>query len=191
MKRISSLFPLIIVALLAAASFWLEYVVRNESQSGLGKGRHDPDAIVNNFQVDRFDISGKLSSRLTAKKLTHYPDDDTADIEAPHITFLHESRNMEFRSEQAHADNRQRTVLLFGKVRGERPATVDSAAQTLDTDELTVWVDDEIARTPQPVLFTHGKNRIEAVGADWNNLTGMLNLHSSVQATLPPKSTTH
>lgn len=190
MKRASSLFPLIIVALLAAASFWLEHVVRNETRNGLGKDRHDPDAIVHNFAVERFDRSGTLRSRLTASKLTHYPDTDTADVEKPHVSFLQEASVTNFSSEHALADNRQRNVLMFGQVRGERPATPGNSAQTLSTDELTVWVDDEIARTQHPVRYTSGGSQIDAIGADWNNLTGLLNLHGNVQATLQPKPAT-
>lgn len=188
MKRISSLFPLIIAALLAAASFWLEYVVRNETRSGLGKDRHDPDTIIENFKLERFDAGGALRSRMLASKLTHYPDDDTADIEAPSMSFIQEGRSTTFRSEHAVADNRQKSLLMIGKVRGERPASGDLPGQTLKTDELTVWTDDEIARTRHPVSFTHGNARLDGIGAEWNNITGLLKIQQHVRAVLPAKA---
>lgn len=188
MRRISTLFPLLIVALLAIATFWLEYVVSNEAREGLGKDRHDPDSIITNFTVERFDATGSLRSRMHANKLTHYPDDDTADIEAPRISFIQEARVTTFSSHNAVADNRQRTLLMVGKVRGERPAGLSHEAQSLTTDEMTVWTDDEIARTKLPVYFQQGQSRLEAIGAEWNNITGILQLNSHVRATLPGKS---
>lgn len=185
MKRLSSLFPLIIVALLAGASFWLEYVVRNETREGLGKDRHDPDAIVHNFKVERFDKTGTLNSRLLANKLTHYPDNDTAEVEAPRISFMRNDQVTTFRSEHALADDRQHILTMIGKVQGERPAKGQQLAQTLATDELMVWTDDEIARTQHPIIFTQGKSKLEAIGAEWNNISGQLQLNKHVQAILP------
>lgn len=188
MKRISTIFPLLIVALLAIATFWLEYVVSNETREGLGKDRHDPDSIITNFTVERFDTTGSLRSRLHADKLTHYPDDDTADIEAPRISFIQEARVTTFSSHHAVADNRKRTLLMLGNVRGDRVANTAQEAQTLTTDEMTIWTDDEIARTQLPIHFQQGRTRLDAIGAEWNNITGILQLNSHVTATLPGKS---
>jgi lipopolysaccharide export system protein LptC len=184
MKRFSSLFPLLIVALLAMASFWLEYVVRNENHSGLGNDRHDPDAIIHDFSVTRFDSEGKKRSSLNAVKLTHYPDNDTAELVSPRISFLQEKSTTTFTSESGLANNRQHSVLLIGKVRGITPATAEHPAQTLSTDELEVLVDDEIGRTPHPVHFTHGASELDGIGAEWNNISGQLKILSHVRATV-------
>lgn len=184
MKRLSSLFPLLIVALLAMASFWLEYVVRNENRPGLGNDRHDPDAIIHDFSVTRFDAEGKKRSSLNASKLTHFPDNDTAELVAPQISFLQEKRNTTFTSESGLADNLQRKVLLIGKVRGVTPASAEQTAQTLSTDELEVLIDEEIGHTPHPVHFTHGASELDGIGAEWNNISGQLKLLSHVRATI-------
>lgn len=190
MKRLSTLFPLIIVALLAAASFWLEYVVRNETRSGYGKNRHDPDAIVENFTLERFNAEGSLSSRLEARKLTHYPDTDTAEIMKPQVSFPQKNGvTTTFHSESALADNRQSKITLIGKVKGERPASPSNLAQTLSADEMTVWTEEEIVRTHLPIRVTSGNSQLDAIGAEWNNLTGQLSLHSFVRATIQPGKT--
>jgi len=187
MNRVTAHFPLIIVALLAIASFWLEQVVRNEHHDSLGKQRHDPDAIVERFSVERFDDSGKLQSRLTARQLQHYPDDDTADILSPVLTLTRDARPVVFSSERAHAGNTTKIVVLQGSVRGERKATDHEPAQVLTTEELTVLTDEEIARTHLPVLYTQGGARLDGIGAEWNNLTGLLQIHSQVRAEIPPR----
>ena len=187
MKHLSSHFPLIIVALLAIATFWLEQVVRNEYGSGLGKHRHDPDAIVEHFAVDHFDKTGKQQSRLTADKLLHYPDNDTADITAPVINLNRSDRPIVFTSQTAQASNTTKVVVMRGSVRGERKATASQPAQILTTEELTVLSDEEIARTQLPVLFTQGVSRLDGIGAEWNNITGLFLIHKQVRAVLPHK----
>lgn len=188
MKRLSSLFPLLIVALLAMASFWLEYVVSNETRAGLGNDRHDPDAIIHDFTVTRFDAEGKQRSRLDATRLTHFPDNDTAELIAPRMEFLQQKRSTVFTSETGFADNRYRKVTLIGNVKGHTPATADRPEETLSTDELDVLVDDEIGRTTHPIRFTHGASVLEGIGAEWNNITGQLQVNSKVRATINRQS---
>lgn len=190
MKRLSSLFPLLVMALLAMASFWLEYIVRSETPAGLGRDRHDPDAVVHDFSVTRFDAEGKKRSTLTASRLTHFPDNDTAELLAPRINFVQDQRSTSFVSETGLADNRQRKVTLLGKVVGNSPASAERPEQTLHTDELVVLVDDEIGSTRQPVAYTYGKSSLEGVGAEWNNITGQLKILRNVRAVIPPGAMT-
>lgn len=186
MKRLSSFFPLLIMALLAMASFWLEYVVRNETPNGLGRHRHDPDAVVHDFSVVRFDAEGKKRSTLSATKLTHYPDTDTAELVAPRLDFVQDKRNTTFVSETGIADNIRRKVTLLGKVVGHSPEMGDDPEQTLRTDVLEVLVDDEIGNTQQPLEYRYGKSSLVGVGAVWNNITGQLKVLRNVRATIPP-----
>ncbi|MEN3112454.1 LPS export ABC transporter periplasmic protein LptC [Uliginosibacterium paludis] len=181
MKRISSFFPVLIVALLAMASFWLEYVVRNENHGGLGNNRHDPDAIIHDFSVARFDAEGRKRSDLSADKLTHFPDTDTAELVSPRISFLQEHRTTTFTSDHGLADNHQRVVTLIGNVQGSTPAGADTPAQTLATDELEVLVDEEIGRTRHPISFSHGASELTGIGANWNNVSGQLDVLSHVR----------
>jgi len=191
MNRLSTHFPLIIAALLALATFWLEQVVRNEYRNGEGNTRHDPDFVVNQVTIKRFDIDGKRISQMTATKLQHYPDDDTADLTDPAITLLRDARPTLFSSKTAHANNDTKIVTMQGNVRGERAAGAGIPAQTMTTEELTVLTDDEIARTDKPVTLTRGAAQLTGIGAEWNNLSGQLTINSQVHVTLPPKTSSH
>lgn len=189
MNRISAYFPLIIAALLAAATFWLEQVVRNEYQDRHSNLSHDPDLIANNIAVDRFDVEGNRITRITAQRLHHFPDNDSAELTAPIITMTRNARLTTFSSNTATAYNETKTVVMSGNVRGSRPAAGDAPGTTLATDELTVLTDDEIARTVQPVTLTHGAATLTGVGAEWNNLTGQFAVKSFTRTTFPPRKT--
>ncbi|GAB2888363.1 hypothetical protein GCM10027046_15950 [Uliginosibacterium flavum] len=188
MNRLSAYFPLIIVVFLAGTTFWLERIVSNEARNGLGNKRHDPDQIVNQVSIDRFDNTGRRISRITASQLQHYPDDDTAELANPVITLTRDERPTVFSSKTAHADNASKVVVMRDTVRGNRAAGVDSAMQTLETEELTVLTDDEIARTDKPVRMTQGASTLSGIGAEWNNLSGIFTIHHEVRAVIMPKA---
>ena len=84
--RGASLFPLAMLVLLAALTFWLNRLIQDDKPRG--PQRHDPDYWVERFEVRRFDIDGQLQHTLVGDKLVHYPDDDTAIVTAPHISYL-------------------------------------------------------------------------------------------------------
>ncbi|MGC3964864.1 MAG: LPS export ABC transporter periplasmic protein LptC [Rhodocyclaceae bacterium] len=186
MKRLSSLFPLIVVALLAGASYWLQYIVQQSRPGGLGVNRHDPDAYIEHFEIERFGPDGRLQSRLSAPKAVHYPDNDIADMTTPRMELNGRERVTTLSSDRAVASNTEQKVIMTGNVRGLQPATADRPEQTLSTEELTVLTDDQIAITDKPVVVTQGQSRLEGVGAEWNNITGVLNMNQA-RATLPPK----
>ncbi len=83
--RAASLFPLVMLLLLAALTFWLNRVIQGDNPHG--PQRHDPDYWVDRFEVRRFDIDGKLQHTVVADKLLHYPDDDTTVVTTPHVTY--------------------------------------------------------------------------------------------------------
>lgn len=77
--RISnSWLPTGILILLAAMSFWLKGVVDSAQQSGILVARHDPDLIVYSFLAHQLGTKGQLRQTLGAKRMQHYPDDDSS-----------------------------------------------------------------------------------------------------------------
>lgn len=78
------LFPLVLMLSLALLTFWLERTVRVE-ENHPSLRRHDPDYIVNNFRIIGYGPAGIAESTLSARKMVHYPDDDSTDLDAPRV----------------------------------------------------------------------------------------------------------
>ena len=70
------MFPLALMLALALLTFWLERTVREE-QPHPSMRRHDPDYLVEQFVLTKYNAAGILESTLTAAKMVHYPDDDS------------------------------------------------------------------------------------------------------------------
>ncbi|MBK9022032.1 MAG: LPS export ABC transporter periplasmic protein LptC [Sulfuritalea sp.] len=85
-----------------------------------GPQRHDPDYWVENFEVRRFDIDGKLQHTLIAKKLVHYPDDDTTIVTAPQLTY-HRGAPAEISARMAYVGTDGKEIDLVDDVRVSPP----------------------------------------------------------------------
>ncbi len=180
--RSASLFPLAMLVLLAALTFWLNRLI--EGDKPRGPQRHDPDYMVERFEVRRFDISGKLQHTLVAEKLVHYPDDDTTIVTAPHITY-HQKAATEVSARMAYVGRDGKEIDLVDNVRVIRQGAEGDAPPTLlETRALKIFPDDEQGRTGEAVLLTRGRSVIRGQGLEIDNRTGITVLHGRVTGTL-------
>lgn len=181
-NRATSLFPLAMLVLLAALTFWLNRVIQGDNPRG--PVRHDPDYWVERFEARRFDIDGTLQHTIVGDKLLHYPDDDTTIVTTPHLTY-HKQPPSEVFARMAYVGRDGKQVDLVDEVRvirhgalGESPPTV------LETRTLKVFPDDEKAFTKDPVVITQGKSIMHGSGLEIDNRTGITVLHGRVTGTL-------
>ncbi|MDI6748855.1 MAG: LPS export ABC transporter periplasmic protein LptC [Rhodocyclaceae bacterium] len=159
----TNLFPLLLVGVLAALSYWLELASRIPETASGGKLRHDPDTIVENFEVRRFDPLGALQHTLTARQMVHYPDDDTAVVFEPRIVW-HRPPPTTLVAREARISSRGEHVALIDDVRVTRAGVAGKPETTLTTARMDVWPDDELAKSTLPVTITQGASRLRGEG---------------------------
>ncbi|MCK9388127.1 MAG: LPS export ABC transporter periplasmic protein LptC [Sulfuritalea sp.] len=180
--RAASLFPLAMLVLLAALTFWLNRVIQGDNPRG--PQRHDADYWVEHFQVRRFDSEGKLQNTLVADKLLHYPDDDTTIVTTPHITY-HRQAPSEIFARMAYVGKDGKEIDLIDDVRVIRHGATDDARPTvLETRTLKVFPDDEKGYTNDPVVITQGMSVMHGSGLDIDNRSGITVLRGRVTGTL-------
>jgi len=181
-NRAASLFPLVMLLLLAALTFWLNRVIQGDSPRG--PQRHDPDYWVERFEVRRFDIDGKLQHTVVADKLLHYPDNDTTIVTTPHLTY-HQQPPTEIFARMAYIGRDGKEVDLVDDVRVIRHGALgDSPRTVLETRTLKVFPDDERGTTNDPVVITQGKSIMRGTGLDIDNRSGITVLRGRVTGTL-------
>lgn len=166
------LFPLIIVGLLAGATFWLEQAARPTTSLSDGNSQHDPDYIIENFSVRRFDPEGALQHTLHAASMHHYPDDDSTVIQSPQLTWHRQPPTL-ITAREAHLDSAGKHVQLIGDVRVTRSSLGDKPATVLTTAHLDVFPDDELATSNVPVAIAQGRSNIRGGGLSANNKTSI------------------
>ena len=180
--RAASLFPLAMLVLLAALTFWLNRVIQDENPRG--PQRHDADYWVERFEVRRFDADGKLQHTVVADKLLHYPDDDTTIVNTPHITY-HQQPPTEIFARMAYIGRDGKEVDLVDEVRVIRHGALGESAPTvLETRTLKIFPDDEKGHTNDPVVITQSNSVMRGSGLDIDNRSGITVLRGRVTGTL-------
>ncbi|AOF80678.1 LPS export ABC transporter periplasmic protein LptC [Methyloversatilis sp. RAC08] len=183
-RRIQQALPLLILIALAGMTIWLERTTRIEDKPSSGSLRHDPDVIIDNFTLYRYDETGAIQHTLTARQMRHYPDDDSAELDHPTLRYEGKLAPTHISSERALLTKDGKEAILRDNVRVLREASPGRAEMTLATSLLYVYPEEEIARTDQPVRMTQGKSVATGVGMVADRIKENYVLESRVKATI-------
>jgi lipopolysaccharide export system protein LptC len=187
LERLTAAFPFLLLAALAALTFWLDRVVQPPARAGDGASRHDPDYIVDNLSAFRTNVSGKAVYTLSAARMEHYPDDDTTFLTRPRfVNFRSTEAPVTITSSEALVSSNGENVYFKDDVKVTRAAYGTSSEMVMRTTYLHVVPDEGIARTDRSVTITDAITVVEAVGLELNSETRVLKLLSRVRGTYDP-----
>jgi lipopolysaccharide export system protein LptC len=182
--RTNTLFSLALAAGLAALTMWLEHMVQAPAVGRPNTLEHDPDFIVEGFTATSLDKAGRPESQLTAIRMTHYPDDETTEIEEPRLVqFREQGPPVRISAERGTVTKDGEEVRLYGNVLVVREGTKGRPALQMETTYLQVFPKQDVARTPEAVVITEGASRLTGVGMDYNTKTRQLELKARVSGT--------
>lgn len=86
MKTLEKILYMTAFAVLGLLSIWLQFgIIEPPVKKFDGDSRHDPDYYIENFTAIGMDKEGRRKYILEAERMVHYPDDDTALLDNPHI----------------------------------------------------------------------------------------------------------
>ena len=86
--RSHSLFPVIVLTLLAGVSVWLDRVTQQDPVAKTDKTRHEADFSAERITLHRFDPTGKVQYILVADSMLHYADDESSELKNPRLNYL-------------------------------------------------------------------------------------------------------
>ena len=86
MKQIESLLYISILAMVGLLGIWLQNeLIEEEPEETNYNQRHDPDYYIENFTATGLDENGQRRFVIEAERMAHFPDDDTALLDYPHV----------------------------------------------------------------------------------------------------------
>jgi lipopolysaccharide export system protein LptC len=177
----SQLFPIVLLALLAGLTFWLQQSVSFTPPPSDGKFRHDPDAIAETFSIKRYDENGILRYRLVAPLLVHYPDDDSSLITSPTlVSYRPDAPPVTLSGRNAKLGAGGEVIFLWDEVSVRRAATADRSEMIATMPDLTVQPDAGFAFTSSPVEIRQGLSWMKGTGMELDNNKSTLVLQSQV-----------
>jgi lipopolysaccharide export system protein LptC len=182
MQRVTAWFPVLLLAAVAAVTLWLDRQVQPPESAANSKTRHDPDYIVKNFTVTRIGPDGVVRYKLDARRMLHYPDDDTTFLEAPKlVNFRGSNVTVTATSKTATLSSNGDNAYLNDDVRLVRSAYANRSELTVQTTWLHVIPDDGIAKTDRPVRIQDATTLITSNGLEFNNDTHIMKFLSNVR----------
>ncbi|HUL42121.1 MAG TPA: LPS export ABC transporter periplasmic protein LptC [Burkholderiales bacterium] len=181
-SRLLTWVPLLMLLLLAALTWWLDSKVQPLAPKRDGSSRHDPDYIVENFTATRMSKDGTPRYILTAKKMVHYPDDDTTHLEDPVFRHVEGGKpEIDISANQALLTSGGEDAYFTGDVEVVRKAWKSDPELKAFTSFLHVIPDQDLAKTDKPVTLIEPHSIVTAVGLELNTDTRVLKLLSNVK----------
>jgi lipopolysaccharide export system protein LptC len=180
-ERLSNLFPLALMIVLVALTYWLDRAVQGPAAAPNALLRHDPDYIVDKLLATRMDINGAIKNTLFSQKLTHYPDDDTTELLAPRFISYAKGAPLTVTSKTGLVSSNGENIYFRDSVRAVRAPFGQRSELVVDTEYLHVLPDDNIAKTDRAVTITDASMVIRALGMEINSETRVLKLDGQVR----------
>lgn len=185
---IASLLPILLMALLALASWWL---VKNSPRTpGPVEERAvspDPDYTMKQFALERFDASGRLKLRIEGAQLRHFPATDRIEIDDAQIRAIApDGRVTLAHARRAIGNGDGSEVQLLG---GAEVTSADAGGPVLMRGEyLHAFLVAERVKSHLPVLVRRGTTELRAAGMVYDHATGRLDLTGPIRAEMPPRA---
>jgi lipopolysaccharide export system protein LptC len=185
--RATVIFPVALVAILAALTFWLERLVEGPDGPQPPRDPGTPDFIIDSLKATKMNPDGHAEYTLAATRMVHYPASDVTEVDEPRLTqWRKDSPPVRVSADRGTVSSNGKELQLRGDVVIVRDPSPGSAELRVETDYLEVAPDTEIARTPDKVVITQDGSRLEGVGMEFNNKARELELRSLVSGTYRP-----
>ena len=182
--RFGGWFPLLLLAVLAAASFWLDRAVQPPAGTGTTRASDDPDYFVDGLSAVRMDAQGRVKHTLRARKMTHYPEDDVTMLVDPRfVTYAESAAPVTVTSRHARMSGNGENVVFEDNVRIVRAPHGNRTELVVETSYLHVIPDANIAKTDRPVTIRDATGVVAASGLELNSETRVLKLQGRVKST--------
>lgn len=187
MVRPTSWLPLAALALLVALTLWLNTLVQPRSARADGSLRHDPDLVVEKFSASKMGQDGRVLYTLAARKMVHFPDDDSALLESIRLeAFEPRQPPMTITADHGRIERGGDRVWIEGNVVVHRAADARNDEARLMTEKLLVLPEAGIARTTSEVRLESPSARARADGMELDNRARTMKLER-VHATFQPR----
>lgn len=187
---LSAYLPLLLMALLALASWWL---VKNSPQPEAPPEERalssEPDYTMSQFALERFDAAGKLKLRIEGAQLRHIPATDRIEIELAVIRAIApDGRVTLARARRAIGNGDGSEVQLLG---GAEVDSLDADGRPLlmRGEFLHAFLVTEQVKSHLPVLVRYAGSELRAAGMEYDHVARRLDLKGPLRSQVTPRVT--
>ena len=184
------LMPLILMGTITLFTFWLVKKNTPVEKSEIERVRlHEPDYIITNGALSALDKFGNTKYRVLGKKVIHYDDDASIDIETPRMRLFPPAKSpITVKADMGHLDGDLTILDLMNNAEIYRPPQAESATEPARPSMLVrssffkVLINDDIIKTDKPITLEQGFSIIQATdGGIFNNIDQSMVLSGRVR----------
>ena len=181
-------FPLLLMLALAGLTFWLERKVQEEEGVHASRRRHDPDYVVDQLALSRFNAQGIAESTLAATKMLHYPDDDSTDLVAPRVVQTKPNQpRVTLSAVRGTLSQDGEELFLYDDVLLVRDGAADRPETRMRTSFLHVVRARSLVRTDREIVISEDGRVLSARGMEYYSDSGQLQLRERVRGQFQPR----
>jgi len=189
-RALLRLMPLILMGTLTLVTFWLVKKNTPAEKSAIERVRlHEPDYTITNGALSALDEFGNTKYRVLGKKVTHYDDDASIDIETPRIRlFPPEKAPVTVKADIGHLDGDLTILDLINNAEIFRPPQAASSTEPARPRMLArssyfrVLINDDIIETDKPITLEQGISVMHSTeGGVFNNIEQSMVLSGQVR----------
>ena len=190
LRTLFSLLPLVLMVILTLATYWLVEKNALPSLPSITPARlHVPDYTITNGALKTLNELGETKNRVIGKKLIHFEDDATIDINAPRMrSFQPPKVPITVQADFGHLDGDISILDLSGHAEIFRPAQAAqenqraSARMIMLSDYFQVLINEDLINTRYPLTLEQGLSILTSnEGGSFNNVTQTMTLFGKVQ----------
>jgi lipopolysaccharide export system protein LptC len=183
LDRLRAWMGLLPLLLLLGATYWLNKQVQPYIPHPDANKRHDPDLIVDNFYATTMNEHGTPRYILSARKLMHYPDDDSTHLDMPQLKNLYPDEPPIYTyAKKGEVSKKGDEVFLRDEVKLVRSAQGAQSEMTFATSYLHILPDRNLADTQAPVAMNDAHTSVAGVGMTFDYAARTANLLSQVRS---------
>lgn len=124
-----------------------------------------PDTIISELTVQQFDAQGQLSQYLQTPLMRHIPQDNTHQLETPHIIITQPNQPAwDIHAQKATALHGGQQITFNHEVIIHQKKNKNREETTLTTEELTYFPKNQLATTTQEITILQAKNTVRSTG---------------------------
>ncbi|MBV8210723.1 MAG: LPS export ABC transporter periplasmic protein LptC [Burkholderiaceae bacterium] len=184
--RVASLIAIVLLALVAATSYWYSRSLRSGAAQEAARPQVDADA--DQVTLIQFDSEGRAKYKLFADRMTHYARNDDMDLVNPHLVSLRpDEPRIEAVAREAHADNDGEQIRLSGDVVLTRASPAGEPPLRVTTELLLAQPDEDRYWTDRAVLVDRGADSIRALGMQLDSVARHIEFMADVVDTIQPQ----
>ena len=185
MDRASIWFPILLLALLAGLSYWLEHAVQSSYQRP--NANRGPDAVAQGLVSVQTNPAGKIEYRLQARTLEHYLARDYSVLGDPELTYYSPDQGvMTVSALQGTVRQGGDFVTLSNRVVATQHVPGQARPNRITTQMVQIWPRRNLLQAPGPVAFSGPQFSGSALSLTANTRSRVVKLRGRVMTQYLP-----